>query len=242
MHQRLLISLDCLLDTRLGTIYRYRPDLLEPLLAAKWAERLTDDFSVLLSNEDFSWFKEAYENRDVETLKCSRLTSVVYQLSEITNALEKRHITEAVEVESVTLEVNTFPYGLNAEESELLPKLISEYCSLITKVELVSYPLSMITPAFLKSAYSCFWVYDFDEWFTLHYQALMNKQIPDVAVMTPVKYKGKPPTPRDFNLGPNSEVNPLLEFAQIEKDLAGTVNVHYVDMRLFSIIGIPSSA
>ena len=84
---RILISLDCILDTRLAVIMDINPSLVDKVLVNKdfnYHERLSDEFP----DVDKSDFNARYSNRDITILAQSRVTNIFNFLIESNEILQ----------------------------------------------------------------------------------------------------------------------------------------------------------
>ncbi len=68
MREVILIELDALLDTRLGTISLMDEALARKMLDLDYPNRISDEFNLLSDEIDMSVYNRAYADRDIETL------------------------------------------------------------------------------------------------------------------------------------------------------------------------------
>lgn len=191
-----LIDLDVILDTRLGTLALLNSDaakaLLEPVPYDAYINRNVDDWALLskgaVTNEAF---KERYKRRDVDTLKASMLTNFVQLLTAITDDLE-RQMLHTPQVSSVELHVNHWPYELSDEEKTQFELCVSSYAGVYTTVKMVNYPPEAITPNFLDKRIAGYITYSFNEWLSHHHYALTQKSIPQVVLMAAALFIKEP--------------------------------------------------
>ena len=113
---RVIIEIDCLLDTRLGTLAKFNPDLANAILTDTenlYHERKTDDFPGI-SRETFY---SLYHDRDIETMFNSRPTNIIKFL--IKNHLElATNLRSQAKNETLVYQINVFPYLLTPVEKE----------------------------------------------------------------------------------------------------------------------------
>lgn len=230
--QKLLVSLDAILDTRLATVASLSVELASKLAETNYRNRLSRKLSLLLPEIDDVAFENAYSCRDVETLAASRMTGGMIYLSSIIQTLEEQAVNMP-HVDGVALEINIHPYQLDEEFRKAIIDSISCYCGLFVEIKIVDYPLSTLTPTRIKSEWACLMLYDFDEWLTLHGDELKRVKIPDVSMIVPALYLGAIPTEEDLKSPLLKTVEP---FALTEAALIEFLSLHMVDAGYFSII------
>ena len=194
-----LISLDCLLDTRLGTVLGVSKEAYDILLKTNYFNRNTDDFEAatdgVITNEEF---QKAYAARDVETLQISQTTNMSIHLSEI--ACNIKLDPEIMEFNRQTkLMVNTHPYELDSEELEVLLDILRGLLPNWDEISIGSIPLNMLTPEYLEDNWNYVYVYNFNEWLVMYGPQLERKRIPLVTFVTPrVLQNGVPKTEEEI--------------------------------------------
>ena len=95
MKHLVLIELDVLFDTRIGTLSKFGDDVAIEVLENGYRSRITDDISAFTKKITNEQFKEAYRNRDKETLKLSRMTNFIFTLRNIVTELETNILDQA---------------------------------------------------------------------------------------------------------------------------------------------------
>tara|TARA_B100000929_G_scaffold268793_1_gene237839 strand:- start:222 stop:962 length:741 start_codon:yes stop_codon:yes gene_type:complete len=189
----LLVELDCLLDTRLGTLERLSPAAANTTFNGKaYFDRDYDDwerFTDGLVSRDA--FMKAYTERDIETLALSRPTRFLRSLKDITGGLESQKI-DLPDVEHVRVAVNVHPYQLSDKEKETLTTLVYGYCDVGTEVVVKDIPIQKLTPSAIGDYWDGVVLYDFDQWFKLHVDALNRTLIPRNSMLTAALYVKHP--------------------------------------------------
>lgn len=181
---RVIIEIDCLLDTRLGTIAKYSPDLANTILTDTenlYHERKTDDFPGI-SRETFY---SLYQDRDIETMFNSRPTNIIKFL--IKNHLElATNLRSQAKNETLVYQINVFPYLLTPVEQEDLILAFKHWLGIKEViVECINFSTLDLTPKYIDSFVSCFFMYDYWTWLNLHAEALQKTRIPDVTLFCP---------------------------------------------------------
>lgn len=230
--QKLLVSLDSILDTRLATVASLSVDMAKRLAETNYRNRLSRKLSLLLPEIDDVAFDNAYSCRNVETLMASRMTGGMVYLASIIKTLEEQAVNMP-HIDGVALEINAHPYELGEDLKKAIIDSVSCYCGIFVEIKVVNYPLETLTPSRIKAEWACLMLYDFDEWLTLHGEELKRVKIPDVSMIVPALYLGVIPTKEDLKSTVLKEVEP---FALTEAALIEFVSLHMVDAGYFSII------
>lgn len=233
-NKTVLVELDCLLDTRLGTVERINPAAANRLyLGDAYYERDIDDWATLTEGVvDNATFQSHYAARDAHTLELSRPTRMLGFIKRLTQDLDASKVMSP-EIESVHVVVNVHPYTLSERECEVLETLVYSYCAIGTKVTTTSLAYEAITPETMETHFDGVVLYEFDRWFTLHAEALNQKLIPRNSLFSPALYI-KPPealkkeTPEEFH-----SVTP---FAQLEMAMVERLGLELFRVKEFSVV------
>lgn len=188
MRQRLLVELDALLDTRIGTIARGWPELASEFLNKQYATRISDEFNLLHPMIDLALYRQAYRERDAETLMASRPTELFYRLKTIMAALEMRMMEGLPECEDVKLDINIWPYELSNEVKEEIVLTLEDHCAVTAEVSLVSIPYQeLTTDRILRDGWTFLYMYNYHEWLRFHFEKCdrVPTPIPLVTVIVP---------------------------------------------------------
>lgn len=183
--QTLLIDLDALVDTRLGTLNKISSDITAEIMGNGYWDRMRDDFDVLSRNKiDIDEYKRLYAERDVETLASSIMTAALTLIGPMTQELQKR-AARAVDVGEIEVMINFSPYKLDRELIEEYVNVIRNYLAITCKVSGVHFSLAELTPTKLDQIADIWITYAYDDWLTLHNQALLTDRIPMMTILAP---------------------------------------------------------
>ena len=185
--KRILISLDDIMDMRLGLIKTLNEEVFEKILSKdvmQYITRVNDDYCA----EALGWPKEmwyeAYRNRNIDVMK----NSVVNHVPNIVTNIILEYLgsnEEAIGSIVFELEVNTFPYQLNEEEKEVLRDVLTEMFPIIEQISLVEVDLNNLAPTMIKGKYFIVGIYDFYNWTTTHAEELKKIIMPLVTIIAP---------------------------------------------------------
>lgn len=239
-NQKLLVCLDTVLDTRLATIGRVDPDLAVEIFensfyTKKYFERSIDNFSLIKSSFDHELYKQAYKDRDIETLMSSIMTTIVQVISELTDNWRKaqRKLSLSNDIE---LCLNTYPYQISNEEIDDILVAITSYCPNIDTVSSVCISPSELTPQKLKEEYSTWITYDLDSWIVSNSENIKDKPIPTFPIICPmISYQDQLPLEKDLHREGNNILDP---FTALKTIMTEWVIVDYLPAETFSIIRI----
>jgi len=172
MLQRIMLYLDTLLDTRMGTLAIQYPEIAQEIIGSdelldKYRNRLSDELHLVHEGIDDQQFAEAYSKRNVETLKASGPTGLVFTLPQMIWDLERQLITRSPKVTGIDVAINVWPYGsqLSKEEREMLAIAIMARGGLESTVSIVDIPHGQLTASRIKDEdFAAVVVYSFNDW------------------------------------------------------------------------------
>lgn len=230
------VSLDVLLDTRLGTIAKLGgTDLVMQVLSGNYHSRKDDKFPGV----NVEAFKSMYANRDVETLALSTLTGVESLLERIVTSLMKQALVRPFH-EGVRIVVNTYPYQLTEEDQQQVMVMLAVKMNGFSQVEI---PFKMetvflsdteLTPDYCKSNFSAMLMYDYENWLQVQQEKLLRQPMPEVTLYAPAIYHVQTPTEEQVReMKAQFAWSP---FMAIEKAVRGGVFLQLLPVEIFSII------
>lgn len=225
-----LVSLDCLMDTRLGTLKRLNPAAAEQLQTSWYHKRTVDAFDRNGSGINQKAYLALYEARDEETLKLCTMTHLPRHLMALIASLTTTQGMPLL-AEQFTIHINLYPYDLPEPVRIAIRQAIETYTNNAAVVEMVSYAPEDLTVTLLKHTYDICFMYDFNEWLMQHTEEFKKAQIPEVRIVAPRLYLKDAPTQ-------------LLEkvageeygWEQMALLFVGLVGVVFMDVNIFSIV------
>ena len=146
----ILIELDTLLETRLGTVDLLNREWAEKLAMSEYRHRLSDDFNLFVPEIDMVAYKRKYAKRDWEVLAHSAPTEFSVDLSRILDELlfDPKRLSPNATTE---IHVNIYPYDLTDEEKIQMVESIHEITGTIFYIKLVNKPPYSITFETIKT-------------------------------------------------------------------------------------------
>lgn len=190
---RILVGLDELIDTRLGTISTMSQPAAAGLIGPHYWCRMHDDWHKLtLGDIDNDEFKERYANRNVDTLKASVVSMMAMTLTHLCKDQLNRCRSDPREKLPVVY-LNTYPYQLTVAETSAYVNMLEIYLgNLEFEVKVVCHSIPQLSPALIKSEYDVVILYDINSWLECHYLDLPRHPMPSRSLIYPaISFKGE---------------------------------------------------
>lgn len=241
--RNLLVFMDCLLDTTLGTLATLNTAHRTKVLSEKtpYFSRVQDDFE-WLGKGTTKDFQDRYARRDVQVLMASFKTLLVPHLTQLTaSILMSAH--EHPEWNDVMIHVNTWPYDLTVTQVEQFKNVLKMaiggdesglgHSILEPTLNMVNIPLADITFDRMTRDWQSIYMYDFIEWTDLHAASFEGNEMKAVKVElhVPALFR-ELPKKSTLRKPDGSHINP---FYEAKRNMALWVNLNYVSPQLFSI-------
>lgn len=227
------IELDCLLDTRLGTVGLISAKAARDLLLSdKYLDRECDVFE----NVGTMQYKNLYRDRDAATLRNSVLTGLIDQhVRGLLQQLKHQAMTQPTH-DWIDVHVNIFPYSLSEDEKEELVRVLdfrlhggaepSPVERNLVRVSVVDIKPELLSPAHCRAHYGAMYMYDVGPWLGVQYEAMKALRIPEILVYVPKIYHG--------NIPSAAEIEELRQMLRIDASDPFTLT----EMQLSPIAGV----
>ena len=184
--KKILVSLDELLDTRLGLVSIHNPQL-----AQEWVRPDNDVYFKRMHDkviwEALGWTEErwyqVWDKRDVSVLKNSVVTHIPNVINEIIR-LYRSSGEHGLDDLEVVLDVNLFPYVLDDGEIAMLDEILKEQMPIIERINFIRRNLKSMDHVFMKQ-YNYIILYPFNRWMYIHGKDLQNKLLPTIHIFAP---------------------------------------------------------
>jgi len=234
----ILLSLDELLDTRLGVLNTMDVNYPKKMLANDWQTRIGDSTILEYCDVSNDEYNEAYGKRTVEELKNSVITNipsyVANQLaSDIVNFPEMEELGATPEIF-----LNVWPYKLNKEETDTFVLILRRIFTFAEKVTVIQVSPKYITPRWLKDKeIYYFFNYDGIKWMNIHSEALLEFPITRMKFYMPAteQINSEPMTQEMHN-----EYKDVDRFNLVAVAWAMYITIQYIPVKVFSIIDRPT--
>ena len=172
-----LIELDVLFDTRIGTLSKFGDDVAIDALENGYRSRITDDISTFTKKITNEQFKEAYRNRDKDTLKLSRMTNFIFTLRNIVTELETNILDQAGILEDAAILLNVYPYQLTDNEAFTFKSCLEEYIGTSIPIRISNFSPDQLGLYELKEmSVMTYAMYNTEEWFNANFNIRKGKE------------------------------------------------------------------
>ena len=224
---KLYVELDCLLDTRIGTVAMISNDLATNVLKNNYHQRQEDVFDGVDNNT----FKELYCKRNIDTLKHSTITTFMPLL---------RHLCELIYEEAISrpyhsgpeIVLNVYPYFMTDDVATAIRTAIERWVGNNTPVTLSRIEPKNLKPIICRD-FSLMVMYDPTEWFNENLEELVKKPLRDVTLYIPQLYRNRQgKTDEEIAKETEEVMNP---FAALDLVMKSIIDINQLDVYYFSI-------
>lgn len=229
------VELDSIMDTRLGTLIRYKPEIVDQLLmSGDYFNRLIDSYPEVNKDQFYDW----YANRDKSVLALSTISEMIYLIKEFISRMMKGMIGTPDNRRAV-VEINTWPYELDKEEVQLILATTSIWFNHQIEIRHTCRSREELTPAFCKKTYYAMWMYDYWNWFKTHDNpengTFGNTLLPDVSLFIPAINTDHVPTKQEIaeSLRIGHGTDPFDQIAELS---APVINMVFVPVKVWCIL------
>ena len=183
IRRRILISLDCLFDTRLGTVELINSEAAIRLINSRYLFRTHNKLSLFEPSLNDDEVNEKYKNRDIHTLRVSKRTKLVSVLTDLIRENERLDNDDPEKYEYEFI-LNTYPYELTQDERITLNEVLSSILG-IRGLKRIHRPIKELGPEVVRGRYDRICVPDFSEWFFHHHEAVVDSLMPMTVLTVP---------------------------------------------------------
>ena len=227
--ETIYIDIDALLDTRLGVINQYNPDLASKVVSSGKYHKRDEDVFEGLSKEDFA---ALYKNRNKETLSHSVVTNIVYVLKKLVPAFVQQAINMPYH-DGCKICINYYPYTLSDSELEAIRLSLDATLQQVVPIEFINLNDAFLTPSYCKDSFSMMFRYNYEEWFNAHATDFKTCRLPDVNLYAPAIYFNKKPTEAELKEAVNKSKHPMRALEILASPI---ISLRLLDAAVFSII------
>lgn len=231
--KKIYVTLDCLLDTRMGALTLADPDFAHAVVTSgTYFNREEDLFKSpkhgVLSKENFNLF---YHSRINDLLRVSLRT----KMHQFITTLRSRFAMISISTPNQThleVEINAYPFVLSTEETAQILRIISYRLGSEMRVTMTRLSPEQITIDHVQKNYCAMIMYHYYEWLNLHEQAIRNTPIKSTGLYVPRLYFGEPPTHDQLKEFADHNTNPF-DFQQ--NVLGPLVLIQYIPVEWYCI-------
>jgi hypothetical protein len=174
-----LVSIDCIFDTRLGTIALLDPEYAAKVIAdPEYYTRTTETFKTGSKKFKAADFDTYYAMRDITTLKNSIVTKLIDYIADDISEQLKEPSTRFTEIRR-ELYLNVWPYVFDKDMSSTLVESLHLLLPYFDDIKVCSYSLLELEPSFIKQQeFNFVYQYDFQGWMNANMSKLEHCRIP----------------------------------------------------------------
>jgi hypothetical protein len=188
----LLLDVDALFDTRMGTLIMLDDNISKHLPIHDYRDRKMDDFEKLTGGHIKQVdYLEKYKARNIETLSKSVTTGIVPILMHYIEGLKER-LFRGVDVSSISIDLNLWPYVVPGPIAETIRGCLDNLLPPYVVTKTVSISPANMTPDNIEYRYNGWITYDFHSWLELHHSTLLIKRLNGLAVILPRLFVEEP--------------------------------------------------
>lgn len=190
MKQIILIDLDVLLDTRIGTLTQYDEDIALEVIGNGFQHRVSDELEPYTKKLSTTEFKNLYQSRNEDTLKVSRLTNFIFELVDLVKQIEDGYIKDDSRINDGEVVINIYPYKLEEDVLTDIVKAVEIYTGEIIPVKVGYYRPSVLDiPSLKEMGITTYITYDYESWFLSNFSIEKGKDAivpyPKLSIVAP---------------------------------------------------------
>ncbi len=182
----ILIPIDVLLETHLGTAAILNPRAPAEIIAAGYYNRENNDLWNLTDLFSKDEFLNAWHKRDLNTLKCSIIRNITPYFQKMIQAKTIENVDRGNNTE-ICVYINIYPYQFIDYMKGILCSVINSVFSKIVSVKLVNLTINEMSHDYIVNnhIYAIGLNY-LNDWFTMHYQSFVQKPRRSLEVYVPM--------------------------------------------------------
>jgi len=233
------IDLDCILDTRMGTLATIDPDRAIPLLEdIRYYHREIDEFPNFTKEE----FEKVYSNRDMNILAKSTITNLIFDLQEIINDLYQETLSHPLYY-GIKVFLNIHPYTLYKEDANEIKRALEfhlfgeERVEMVNSIEIIDIPLEQLDCLYIYNNLNHLFIYHYPEWLNARLLEFLHKGLPEVCVYFPRINQDYVPDKEDIKkeiVKANLDVEDHFHF--IEEFYRMFIQIRFIPIEAFCVV------
>ena len=160
-----LVDLDCILDTRLGTITKLNDEESVNVLSNGWRTRTSQDICSVTTVIDKEEYVNTYADRNIETLMLSRPTNLLLSMADDFSSMMKLVGRGATPLSDVCLVINKYPYQTDEQTDLEIQRAVTEIVGSDVPVRIANYPEESVQLSYLNMrGITDYFTYDVFNW------------------------------------------------------------------------------
>lgn len=230
--QKIYVTLDSLLDVRLGALSIINTDFAFEVVSDKrYFLRQEDVFETkthgALSKEKLLSIIDQQGNK---VIRNSLITNAYLFIKELCTKLTIQYLTGPHRC-TIELDINTHPYNFTQAEQDTLLSLFQTKIGQEFTIHLIHKSDAELTAGFCRENYLCMVMYNYANWVNLHDTELKKKPLRNTGLYVPKLYFTRMPDKEEMKAFEENQLDIFQISAQI---LEPIVVVQYLPVALFS--------
>lgn len=230
--KKIYVSIESLLDLRLGTLIQINPDFAALVTSKKsYYTRKNDIFTLGNNKLEKNIFNAIYDKKINEIYKKSPVTKIHLFILDIIKALGNFCVNLSI-LPSSELDLNFYPLNINAKEQIIICKILQNKLHNCIKVNPIYLSNDNLNPEFVLENYSALVMYNYVEWLNnkKFNKSISNKKLADIMLYVPMIYG-------DENI-PEEEIKQLKDkkidsFELFQGIVSPFIKIIYIPVNLF---------
>lgn len=182
---KVLVDLDTILDTRLGTLGTIDLSVAQDIAISRaYVTRESDVMSEVDARVDDQVYRDRYLKRNETTLAKSVMTDIPYQLGLGMEELVKSSDIGLIKG-TIEIHLNVYPFKLSSDVRRLIASGLKQYIPDPVRVIAVDLDPYSLTPGLIKSKYDEWYAYDIDQWVSIHQDKILTRMLKSVIITLP---------------------------------------------------------
>lgn len=227
----ILINLDCLLDTRQGTLLTINPEVAYEITSKEdYHARESDEFESeqygKLSTELYEQVKEKFKH---EIIFKSLKTKMYLLLQELIDGYVKLALTTP-HVSTITLEVNLYPYQFTETQVEYLMKALIAHLGNAAAISIVNFDIKQLSLKAIAEKYESVIMYNPVEWLNHRHNELKVGTLKELTLYIPRMNSVRALTEKERK-SISKNVSDVYKFTEML--FAGFIRLNYVPVEYY---------
>ena len=182
----ILVMLDCLLDTRQGTLLKISPEAAFDITSKEeYHARQSDEFvSEKYGKLSTELFQAVQKNYGQEIIFTSLKTKMYLFLQELIGKFVNMSATTP-HVSTITLEINLYPYNFTETQVEYIMKAMIAHLGNAASISIVNFDINKLPLKDVAAKYDSIIMYNPVEWLNTHHNELKKGVLKDLTLYLP---------------------------------------------------------
>lgn len=236
LHKKVLVELDCILDTRIACIAILSAAHAAEILSSGYFERQSDEFWKRVPIQE-SEYKALYNNRgsNPAVLENSHLTMfTALMLKDMVKGLLEEMVTSPFST-GFTFVINQYPHELSPEECQGMKQCLYDIVGVEFSIDFVRLSPEQLTPSLIENEYCMLTMYDYEAFIRAQGEAMCRQPIRTTKLYCPAIFNFRVPSLEDMQEFQRLQVDPFSEVRLIASPM---IDLEFLHISNFSVLDI----